>query len=225
MTQKSVVSAKEEFLVFLRNSNILSTAVRGVTTVASETFSGTGSSQTLTLANNVVRNIRSVTVTSVAKKAYLDYTPTYGSTTTIAGTFTSGTNNIVVSYDYSLATTEKVWGDYPEIKFVVDDAPRVGFDWMIMNNEPMGLGGSGYLNDAIISVKLYAKSLKAIDQYVDLLRTAIFTNQKLLYHFPFINVRSVSPIIITRVNEGENVLAKKVFVKNVDIQLRFQYES
>jgi hypothetical protein len=223
MTYFNIQKAKEELVVFLRNSDILSIAQRGVTTVASEAFSGTGSAQTITLANNTVRNIRSVTVTSVSKRPYFDYTPTYGTTCTITGTFTAGTNNIIVSYDYSVfsLTTkfEGIFPDYPEIKYLVDDVPRIGFDIMATRTNVIGIGNTNWLSDATVQICAYDKNLKNIDGYLNTIRSVIKTNQKNFYHFPIVFIsNSGPPIVVEHLN-------KKVFQKNIDILMRFAFES
>jgi hypothetical protein len=220
----SVISeqnAKTEFLVFLRNSDILTIAERGVTTVASETFSGTGSSQVLTLANNVVRNIRSVTVSSVAKRAYFDYTPSYSaSTTTITGTFTAGTNNIVVSYDYSTSMNEKIWADYPELGLLdAGSFPRVGFDFISGATETLGLGATKYLTSRLCAVKVYDRTQNVIDRVLTSLRQAVKTSQSSLYHFGFMYPANVGPVIV------RDEFDRKIRERDLDVELRFAYEQ
>lgn len=220
MTVFSDQLMKTDLMVFLRNSDILSIAVRGVTTV-SETFSGTGSSQTITLTNNIVRNIRSVN-DGAAKYAYFDYTPTYAATTTIVGTFTAGSSNITVTYDYSTSMNERIWPDYPELanpEITVNSFPRVGFEFLAKNTQVIGIGNPNYLVDAMVSVKFYDNSTKSLDNYITLFRQAVKTNQKSLYSFPFMHTGTTGPVI-THAD-----LAYKVKEKTVDWYLKFRFES
>lgn len=219
MTIRNEQTLKTELVVFLRNSDILSTSERGVTTTT-YTTSGTGSSQTITLPNNVVRNIRSIVVTAVTLTPYVDYTPSYGySSTTITGTFTSGTNNIVVTYDYSTGSNERIFPDYPEIVYLVDQCPRIGFDIEMTKTNIMGIGDFNYMTDSMVTVKIYSKNLKSLDGYIYTLRSAVKSNQRGFYNAPIVYSSTISPPITVE------HLNKKVFMKSVDLMLRLKYES
>ena len=213
--------AREEFTVFLRNSDVLTTTERGVTTVASETFDGTGSEETYTLANNVVRNIRFVKVGGVTKKAYLDYTPSYGaSSSTITINAVSGTDNVEVSYDYSTGTNEKIWGDYPDFgKIDASDFPRVGFDFISSVSTPLGIGDTNYFTDKVASVRVYDNGAGRIENALDTLRSAVKSNQLGFYHFSFAKLGVMTPLLVY---DGLN---KKIREKGIDIELRFGFES
>ena len=220
MSTITLSQAREELVVFLRNSDLLTVSQRGVTTT-SENFSGTGSSQIITLSNNVVRNIRSVTVGGTAQAVYRDYTPSYDvSTTTITGTFVSGTDNITVSYDYSSGTTEKVWPDYPQLVYLVDDVPRIGFDFTAHRTEVLGIGSNpNWLSDSLVTVKFYDKNPKSIDGYISTFRTKLKAAQTSFYWFPFVTVTNIGPLIT------HSELSKKVMERSVDMTLRFGFEQ
>lgn len=210
--------AKEELVVFIRNGDLLSIAERGVTT-ASQTFSGTGASQTLTLTNNNVRNIRSVNDGS-AKRAYFDYTPTYGSTTTIVGTFASGTNNITVTYDYSAGMVEKVWPDFPELENVkIDDFPRIGIDFVTVNPTILGIGDPNFITNALLDLRVYHKNQKTIDSIITSAKTLLKANQKKFYYFPLVHAGTSGPLL------AHKELVSKVKERSVQVLLKFAYES
>lgn len=211
---------REEVTIFLRNSDVLTTTERGVTTVASETFSGTGTPQVLTLANNVVRNIRSVNDGS-AKKAYFDYTPSYGaSSTTISGTFASGTNNIVVSYDYSTGATDKVWGDFPDFGLIdAGSFPRVGFDFISSVSEPLGIGDTNYMSSKLVTVRVYDNNLSVVERALTTLRQAVKTNQKNFYYFKFVKLGNIGPVIL------HSEFNKKIRERSLDLELLFGFET
>ena len=219
MSHTDITKVKEELVVFLRNSDILTITQRGVTTVAAETFTGTGASQVLTLAKGTVRNIRSLN-DGTARTAYNDYTPSYGVATTITGTFASaGANNISVSYDYSTGTVEKIWPDYPFVETAIDSLPRIGLDIISDRTMPIGLGKPNWLSDSLISVKVYDKNTKLIDSYISTIREKILANQILFYYFPVISVKSMGPMLPIEVAK------KKCFEKSIDLEGRFRFES
>ena len=57
---------EDELVVFFRNSDVISTAIRGVSTVTEE-FNGTGAQTDFTLANSNVKNVRTITVDPAAQ--------------------------------------------------------------------------------------------------------------------------------------------------------------
>jgi len=220
MTTANVQKLKEELVVFLRNSDILSTTERGVTT-KTDTFTATAGQTVFTLTQTVARNIRSVTVNAVSKSAYRDYTTSYGAsvTTVTLGTGAGVGEPVVIVYDYSAGTVEKIWPDYPELTFLVDNTPRIGFDFTAHRTKILGIGDANWLSDALVTIKVYDKSIKTIDSYLSTIRSKIKTNEKLFYHFPLVYISNMGPPII------HAELAKKVFEKSVDLILRFSYES
>lgn len=220
MTIRSEQTLKEEMVVFLRNSDILSTSERGVTTT-SDTFIATAGQTIFTLTKNVARNIRSVTVQAVSKTCYTDYTPSYGassSTVTLLVGATVG-DTVIVSYDYSAGLAERIFPDYPEIIYLVDQCPRIGFGIEMSKTDIIGIGNPNYLTDCIVTIKVYSKNLKSLDGYIYTLRNAIKTRQKGFYYFPIVYPSTISPAITVE------HLNKKVFMKSIDLLMKFNYES
>jgi len=216
---------KNELVVFLRNSDIFTTTQRGVTT-QTDTFTATAGQTIFTLTKNVARNIRSVTVQSVSKSAYVDYTPSYSATSTTVTLNTGATlsDSVVIVYDYSAGTLEKIWDDYPEIKFLVNDAPRIGFDFLGFRSKVMGIGNSNWLNDAVITIKVYDKNLKNIDGYLTTIRSVIKSSQVSFYHFQLVYPTSIGPPMLHNI-QSDTKLAGKIFEKSMDLFLRFNFES
>ena len=120
----NIQNIKQEQVVFLRNQNILSTTVRGVTTAsATGTLSGT---VTITIARTNVKNIRSVTVASVAKYLGTDYTVDYDHASGCVITFGSNqTGAYAVSHDYG---SDKIYPDFPRDDLTIDSYPRIAVD-------------------------------------------------------------------------------------------------
>jgi hypothetical protein len=216
---------KTELVVFLRNSDILSTTQRGVTTT-SNTFTATAGQTVFTISNNVVRNIRSVAVEGTSKSAYKDYTPSYATTSSTVTLLTGASVGelVAVYFDYSSGTTEKVWADYPEIKYLVDDCPRIGFDIMGIRTKPIGIGEANWLSDAMITIKVYDKNTKTIDNFLSTIRTKLKAAQKSFYHFQFTYPTNIGPPLLHDIMDGTK-LAGKVFEKAIDILFKYNYEE
>lgn len=222
---------KTEMVVFLRNSDILSTAQRGVTTDSS-VATATASQTLFTISHNVVRNIRYVTVNGASKSAYTDYTPDYkaaSSTVTFLTGLTNG-DKVDIGLDYSSGTVEKIWSDYPEIEYLPSAIPRVGFDIIAQRTEPLGIGDTNWLTDAMMTIKVYDSNLKAVDGYITTIRSKVKAAQRAFYHFPLITIGNVGPPLlhdfVSKVqNSGKARLAGKVFEKAIDLICRFNYES
>lgn len=211
---------KEELVIFLRNSDIFPIATRGVTT-QTDTFTATAGQTIFTLTQNVVRNIRSVTVQSVAKKVYTEYTPNYLTASSTVTLLTGATlsDSVVIVYDYSSGATEKIWPDYPEIVYLADGVPRIGFDIMGVRTQVIGIGTTNWLSDAMVTIKVYDKNIRTIDGYINTIRSAVKSNQKSFYTFPFAYISNSGPPIIVE------YLGKKIFSKSVDLLCRFNFES
>ena len=212
---------KEEILVFLRNSDILSTATRGVTT-KTDSFTATASQTVFTLTSTNVRNIRAVTVQAVSKSAYLDYVPTYNTGSASVVTLNTGAtlnDTVTIQYDYSTGTLDKIWPDYPAIRRFATDMPRIGFD-MFKRPRVIGIGTTNYITDALVPIKIYDKgTYRAIDGYLTTLRQAFKTNQKGFYYFQLAVLGNESPIIPTETDKGV------IFEKTLDVTFRFAFES
>jgi len=224
MSTFNMKKVREELMVFLRNSDILSTTQRGVTT-ATDSFTATLSQTLFTLTNYTVRNIRSVTVNAVAKSVYQDYTPTYntGSASTVTlGTASALSDAVSIQYDYSSGTTEKVWPDYPEIIFLPTSCPRIGFDFISMRTKPIGCGSVGWITDALVRIKFYdLGTYLTIDDFITTFRAAVKAAEKNFYHFQIAwigDMGPVNPVI-------ENVGTKKVFERYNDMTLSLAFES
>ena len=223
MATMDMRKAREEFLTFLRNSDILSTTQRGVTTI-SDNFTAT-LSQTIFSLNSVnARNIRTVTVDSVAKNVYGEYAPGYNVGTSSTVTFVTGvalSSDVSILYDYSSGTTEKVWPDYPDILFLPATTPRVGFDFISMRTKPIGIGTVNWLTDALVRTKFYSLgAYLPIDEFITTFRAALKAAQKKFYHFKIAHVGDMSPVNPTVVGK-----TGKVLERSVDTVLQFNFES
>ena len=225
MTTLNLQKLKTEMVVFLRNADILTTTQRGVTTI-SDKFSATAGQTVFTLSNAVTRNIRAITVEGASKSAYVDYNPDYKavSSTVTFLTGLSAADQVVVGYDYSSGTIEKIWSDYPELIYVPNDAPRIGFGFPGFRTRPLGIGNTNWISDAFCSIKVYDKNEKTIDGYISTIREKLKAAQRSFFHFQIVTPTNIGPAIVHDVSSGTK-LAGKVFEKAIDLIMRFNYES
>ncbi len=216
---------KTEMVVFLRNSDILSTAQRGVTTT-SNVFTATAAQTVFTISNSVTRNIRYVTIDGVAQDAYNDYTPDYKSisSTITFGTAMSGAELVDVGFDYSPGTTEKVWADYPEIQYLPASIPRIGFDITGFRTQVLSIGDSNWFSDALITVKAYDSNLKNIDGFISTIREKVKASQLSFYHFQTVRPKNIGPALLHDIT-SKTKLSGKVFEKAIDLLARFNFET
>lgn len=218
--QTSIKNIKQEVLNFLRSSDLIAVATRGVTT-ATETFNGDGSTATFTFSHTNVQNIRSVTVDSVSKTYGVDYifniTGTSQTITFLTGHIPgAGTANISVSLDYG--NSDRIFPDYPQTHAKVGDFPRIGFDIISGLTSEMAIGGQDNQSTYIISIVAYASSPEAAEDLVIATRAAMLAAKKSFYYSPFITPIAIGPTITAPF--GQN----KLFSRNVDFKVQFVFE-
>jgi hypothetical protein len=188
---------KEELVVFLRNSDVLSTTVRGVTTDTDDTFDGDASTVNFDIARANVKNIRTISVDAVVQVLGTDYTVDYAySSSATRITFTSapasGTGNITLSYDYG---TDKIYPDYPRDDIKVSSYPRIAVGVLGSGSEEVALGGSVISTSVSISVSVYDDSEKNIDAIMKLVRDAFLGGKKSFFTLRFVTPVGTSPMI------------------------------
>lgn len=183
---------KQELAVFLRNQDIFTIAVRGVTTTThSETLAAAGSA-TITKTN--VKNIRSITMDAVAIEFGTDYTVSYGTgTTNCVVTFTANqTGDLIITYDYG---TEKIWPDYPRDDLTISSYPRIAVDLSNVPSEPFGVGGATFISEINFSIVVFDDNSDDIDTYINSIRSAFISNAKSFYYLKFIKPGLMGPMI------------------------------
>ena len=210
----NIQSIKQEQVVFLRNQNILSTTVRGVTTAsATGTLSGTA---TITIARTNVKNIRSVTVASVAKYLGTDYTVDYNHASGCVITFGSNqTGAYVVSHDYG---TDKIYPDFPRDDLTIDSYPRIAIDILNVSTDAFGIGGSQFISNISFTVVAYADDSDELDGYIQAIKTAYMSNPKSFYYLKFIKPTSIGPTINSPDKRDE------IMQKNIDLLGMFEVD-
>ena len=162
---------KQEFLVFLRNSDIIPIATRGVATTTQTTVLSTTLIHTITTA--AVRNIRSISVAATGKSIGTDYTVEYGTSSTAPTIITFGTTQTgTLSTQFDHGSKDKIYDDFPRPDLSLSSFPRIGFDIFSIDTEPGGFGNVN-VSDLRISVVVYADKKGTVLDYVNAIRAAV----------------------------------------------------
>lgn len=232
MTTFDSKNAREEIAITLKNGNLLSTSVRGVTTTT-DNFTATSSQTVFTLAHTPVRNIRSLTINSVSKTYLRHYTVNF--TTGAVTLLTGATLNDPVAIQYDYGGTEKIFTDWPRDDITLSSFPRVSVMETSTATEPFALGGGVWLTDALFTIFIwlpvnhdtgFAGGLGGtadLETIKGLARSIMQTNEKLLVKVPYIYPTTSGPIIPAE--NFMNVGGKgKVIQTSLDCKAKFIIE-
>jgi hypothetical protein len=208
---------KKELVVFLRNSDVLSVATRGVTTTT-QTFSGNTILTAFTLTSTPVRNVRAITISAVAKAFGTDYTVNYA---TGVVNFTvapgSGTNNISVQYDYG--SSDKIFSDFPRVDLGITSYPRIALELTSKSSSEMALGATSTLNDYLISIYVFADGGDAVDDLITAIRQAFLLHKKDFYRLAFITPVTEGPLLL------EDDRVQKIMSRSLECRSVFNVEE
>lgn len=204
MTTINLQTIREELCLFLRNSDVLSVSVRGVTTITNESFTATAGQTVFTLAHALVRNVRSITVQAVNKYYLTDYTVNFTTGVVTLGVGATVGNTVLVTYDYG--TSDKIYPDFPRDDLTFQSYPRVGIELTSISTEPIGLGGMNHLSDLLITIIAIVSAnkdvgvaggfggLSDLESLWKNVRTSFRTGAKGFVSFPYITPSGTGPI-------------------------------
>lgn len=203
---------EEELAVFLRNQNILTVSVRGVTTT---TASGTWVAATSHLIAATVRNIRSITVDAVPLVFGTDYTVDYyyndSGTRKCKITLNSAKSGAYsISYDYG--STDHITTVYPQGTLKISDYPWIAVELMTTATEETSIDKLQNRSKPLITITILSTSKIDINDYVKAIRQAFLNNKINFYYIPFITPLTVGPLL-PQPNRGD-----KVFSRTVELQ-------
>jgi len=206
----------KEYLNFLRNSDILTTTVRGVTTATQNFTTAQTGSETFTLTNATnCKNIRSVTYDSTLLTYYTDYTINLDSgTVTILDVVPSKTVTIV--YDYG---SDKIHSDYPRLDLTLASYPRIAFGVYGFNTTVAGFGNVLRSNWRF-DIRVYSPTKKQTDELIDTIRQKNISAYVSLNCANRIFPGSLRDLGMYDTEKGRN----KIYVKGIDIMIINQYE-
>lgn len=217
---------RQEIIHLLRNSDILTTTIRGVTT-HTDTFTATGGQTQFTLDQTTVKNIRSLTVNSVAKYYIRDYT--FSTTTGVVTLNTGATASDPVSIQYDYGSTDRIFPDFPREDLGLTSFPRVGVTIISSTSKALGLGGGSFITDFLISITAYVPVNKDsnisggyggtsdLNTLIHNIREAMENYATSFYTFMWVEPTSSGPII-----SGPN---NKIMQTNIDFTARFTIEK
>lgn len=207
---------RQELCILLRNSDVISTTERGVTTTTATTTFVSDSNYLIN--KNNIRNIRSLTIGGTAYSVG-DYTTDYyyndsGTRKCKVNFVSSVTGTATITYDYG---DEKIYPDYPRVDMNLSNYPRVGIGIVDIPTKPIGFGNNNVSN-IDIEIRTLDSSNGNVNDIIKLIRTAIIDNQNNLYYLPVVKPVRTGPTIPV---EGKN----KLFTKSFDIRGSFVIEK
>lgn len=196
---------KQEQVNFLRNQDILSIAIRGVTTQTDTgTFSG-DSTYTLATDPTICKNVRSVTRGSLLVYGE-DYTVNF---LTGVITFTaSQTGSYTIIYDTG---TDRIYPDFPRDDLTINSYPRIAMDVINASIDAFGIGGSSFISNVAITIVVYDDNSDDLDSYINTIKELYVSNSKNFFYLKFIKPTLIGPTINSPDKKDE------IMQKNIDI--------
>ena len=219
MTYIDESKIRQELVVFLRNSDIFSTTMRGVTTTTQTAVLSNDLTHTITTSG--VRNIRTISVGGVGKSVGTHYTTLYGTTSTSPTVVTFGTTQTgTVSAQFDYGSSDKIYPDFPRPDLSLNSFPRLAVDVMNMESIP---GGFGNVNRSEINftIVVYDDSAKDVLTYITTTRQKLLSAQDSFYYLNVVKPKRQGPIIKSPFEKGKN----KIMQKNIDFLSTFNYEK
>jgi len=202
-----ITNILEEIVDVLKNNDIISTATRGVTRVT-ETFNGDGSTVAFDLGNDMVKNVKTISIGGTAQTYGTDYSTNYNAATSVV-TFTSsptsGSDNVSIQYDYS-TSGDKIYPDYVRVDLSSSSFPRISVSYMGSESTPLGLGAGGVLTSPVISISVYDRSELNVNNYMDSIRSTMLSNKTSCYNFKCILPINTGPMMVMETSKGDEVL-------------------
>ena len=228
MTAYDLADLRKELCNNIRNSDVLSTTIRGVTTKV-DTFTATDDQTAFQLTQLYPHNIRTVTVDAVSKYYIKDYTlnTSTGILTLLTGATTD--DEVVITYDYKSTAGDKIYPDMPRYDLTLESYPRIGIEILSGTTIPLGLGGSTHISEITVTIKAWYPVNKVttiagglggtndLSDAIQTIRQTIITNAKLFSsNIPFIHPTGLSPI-----TSGIN---NKIIQQGCDFNIKFIIE-
>ena len=215
MTNADLKKFQEELVVFFRNSDVLTTTERGVTT-AVNTLTSTGATTFTLSSSSGVRNIRYVTMAASTQTMYGDLTPSYVNGTIEFSAAPSSGTEVVVCYDTGSA--DKIYGDMPR-----EDIDRLNYPRLMVKlatgvTKEFALGGEANITDYLILCQLWSTTIDRLNTAATNLRSSVLDNKKNFYYAPFITVQNMSPM------REDYSRGDKIYTRPIELNARFVVE-
>jgi len=209
---------KQELVVFLRNSDCISTSDRGVTTSTNESI-GTGDTVEVdfALAESNAKNVRNVKLDGSAQTFGTDYTVDY-STYTV--TFSSAPGSgVAVTATYDYGSGDSIYPDFPRTDLSINSYPRVAVDITSINTTEIALGGLDTMSDLLVSIYVYANGTTNVESIINTIRQAILESKQDFYYLVFVTPVTESPLI------NEPARGDKIYTRTIELRAPFNLEA
>jgi len=211
----NIQSVKQEQVDFLRNNDVFSTTIRGVTTAsATGTLSGT---KVITINRVNVKNIRSITVAAVSKVLGTDWTADYKHANGCVITFGENqTGDYIVSHDYG---KDKIFPDFPRDDLDINSFPRIAVDILNVSTDAFGIGGSQFISNVALTIVVYDDDSDDLDSYIQTIKDLYVSNAKNFYYLKFVKPTLIGPTINSPDKKDE------IMQKNIDLLGMFSIDT
>jgi hypothetical protein len=214
---------KEELLNRLRNSDIISTTVRGVTT-KTDSYTATASQTDFSLTMTGIKNIREVRVNDVVQTALVDYTYSLMDTDAVNKviSFTVGltlSDDVEIDYDYS-SSGDRIYDDFAKLTVKEDKFPRIGFDIVSERTELESFNRVLYQSEILFSFVAYGIGRNETERISNDLRDFLITNRLTFQRLTYLETRARGGI-----KPFDGTTDSKIFKKNCDFAAPFEFEQ
>ena len=209
----NIQQIKNEQIQFLRNQDVFSTTIRGVTTREDTgTFSG-DSTHTLANAPTIVKNVRSVTRGTVLVYG-TDYTVNF--LTGVISFTTAQTGAYTISYDTG---PDRIFPDFPRNDLTISSFPRIALDILNVGLDNFGIGGSQFISNVAFTIVVYDDNSNDLDGYIQTIKDLYVNNASSFYYLKFIKPTLIGPTINSADKKDE------IMQKNIDILGMFEVDT
>lgn len=212
---EDIFEIKKELVNFLRNSDIISVANRGVTT---QTDTGTYSgnlSDTLDTNPTQLHNIRSIVVAGSTLKYGTDYT--YVRSTGVITYTSAQTGAYTISYD--TGTTDSIFPNFPQANLKLSAFPRIAVDIIGGNMNDIDLGATTTHHTYNITIVAYSTTVEELEDMISSILSNMLTNKKLFYYITYVKPDVLGPII-NAPGKGDKVVSR-----SIDFKTLFNYQT
>lgn len=213
--------AKDEWIYFLRNSDIFTTTERSVTT---DTDTGTFAADSSHLIDRTnIKNVRSVIVAgstlTYGSEYYVNVDYDDSGTIKCRIVFVSAqTGAYTISYDYG---TDIMFADYPKTEINISNFPRLGTDILSIPKSPAGHQGVE-VAQIQFQVSLYSTNLDQLDVLTKSINDAVRTNYISFYYVgKYVHIINIGAKVPSPYEVGKD----KVWMVPIDVVGDFNYEK
>ena len=209
----NIQSLKNEQLQFLRNQDVFTTTVRGVTTREDTGTFDAAETHTLANAPTTVKNVRSVTRGTTLVYG-TDYTVNF--LTGVISFTVAQTGSYTISYDNG---SDKIFPDFPRDDLTISSFPRIAIDILNVSIDAFGIGGSQFISDVAFTIVVYDDNTNDIDGYIQTIKDLYVNNATAFYYLKFIKPTLIGPTIDSPDKKSE------IMQKNLDLVGMFEVDT